>query len=88
MDPPVPYNITGQPNGDISDSANTEREKFECPVCGKIYDKEYEEIHMKYHEDSEQFICLVCNRKFDSKDNLELHAKGTLTCFLDKAKHI
>ncbi|KAF7274024.1 hypothetical protein GWI33_013290, partial [Rhynchophorus ferrugineus] len=74
IDPPVLYNIMGEEDGDVSN--NGEREVFQCPVCQKVYDKGYEAVHMKMHQEHEVHICYVCNRKFDTKENLEMHIKA------------
>ncbi|XP_066153473.1 zinc finger protein 723-like isoform X1 [Euwallacea fornicatus] len=52
-----------------------ENSNIECPVCHKTYNKRFEEVHMKSHNEKEQFICTLCNRKFDSDSSLKLHLK-------------
>ncbi|XP_030759191.1 zinc finger protein 2-like [Sitophilus oryzae] len=74
VDPPVSYNIMGE--GKNENQENAEREVFHCPVCNKIYDKEYETVHLKSHAVQQINICYVCNRRFENKDNLEMHMKA------------
>ncbi|KAL1487846.1 hypothetical protein ABEB36_015496 [Hypothenemus hampei] len=75
VEAPANYNIMGQYTQENADIENSEGEDFECPVCGKTYNRIYEEVHLKSHKESVPTICLICNRKFESKDSLDLHTK-------------
>lgn len=70
IEPPVEYGITG---GECSNSKP--REMFDCNVCGKSYDKSYEEVHMAYHSGVNHYDCYICNRKFYTHSNLEMHMR-------------
>lgn len=57
IEAPVSYGITGD------DGKREEpREMFLCQICNKTYDKQYEEAHMNYHKDDNNFDCDICNR--------------------------
>lgn len=77
--------MMGQSDDNNQDSEK--RAKFECPICGKEYDKEYEEVHMKSHNEN-QFTCVICNRKFDLQENLTLHIKGGFRMFAQFKKSL
>lgn len=70
VEAPVEYGIMG------SDVPSTKpREMFECKVCGKKYDKSYEQMHMAYHSGVNHYDCTTCNRKFYTHSNLEMHMR-------------
>ncbi|KAK9887811.1 hypothetical protein WA026_000126 [Henosepilachna vigintioctopunctata] len=69
IDPPATYNIIG------NKIAEENNESFTCSVCGKAYNKKYEEVHMKSHSE-ELFNCPICNRKFSDKEDLSMHAQA------------
>ncbi|KAJ8975299.1 hypothetical protein NQ317_011640 [Molorchus minor] len=69
---PVTYSITGP----IDDSREIVRHMFICSICNKTYDKEYEEVHMKSHNQEDDYDCTICNRKFHTKENLAMHVKA------------
>lgn len=69
VDPPVDYGIMG------NNTITKPREMFECQICGKSYDKTYEEIHMAYHSGINNYDCFICNRKFYTASNLEMHMR-------------
>ncbi|XP_058806231.1 zinc finger protein 90 [Phymastichus coffea] len=50
----------------------TEEETFECPDCGKILAEAYRAAHMATHE-GDSITCIICNRKFDSEESLQMH---------------
>ncbi|XP_045476196.1 zinc finger protein 2 homolog [Harmonia axyridis] len=50
-------------------------EMFTCEVCGKEYDKKYEEVHLKSHSE-EAANCTICNRKFVDLEDLSLHLQA------------
>ncbi|XP_074040843.1 uncharacterized protein [Leptinotarsa decemlineata] len=70
LEAPVSYS-----SGVECDSKPVVRQIFVCSICNNTYDKEYEEVHMKSHEEGNQFDCTICNRKFHSQENLEMHTK-------------
>ncbi|XP_060522545.1 zinc finger protein 25-like isoform X2 [Cylas formicarius] len=70
IEPPVTYSIDNQ------DDTPNEREMFECTVCDKKYDKEYEQVHLKSHQNVDYFVCSVCNKQFYTKENLDMHTKA------------
>lgn len=59
IEAPVSYGITGSEPEEKKDEL---REMFICQICNKAYDTQYEEAHMNYHKDNNNFDCDVCNR--------------------------
>lgn len=57
IEAPVSYGITGD-----DDNKGEPREMFICQICNKTYDKQYEEAHMNYHKEDNNFDCDICNR--------------------------
>lgn len=70
IEPPVDYGIMGDDN-----SSTKPRETFQCKICGKKYDKSYEQMHMAYHSGVNHYDCCICNRKFYTHSNLEMHMR-------------
>nr|CAH7727090.1 unnamed protein product [Callosobruchus chinensis] len=70
IEAPVSCTITGD-----GTETNNVRTMFNCSVCNKNYDKEYEIVHMRSHSNEENFYCSICNKKFCTVENLEMHAK-------------
>lgn len=54
----------------------TYREKFYCPICGKHYDKTFEQVHVQMHNGEEKFNCQICNKVFANLENLKMHSKA------------
>lgn len=48
-------------------------EKFLCNVCNKLIPENYRTIHQNSHKSSNKMNCDICNKKFLSKENLEMH---------------
>lgn len=59
IEAPVSYGITGNEPEKKRDEL---REMFICQICNKAYDTQYEEAHMNYHKDNNNFDCDICNR--------------------------
>lgn len=70
VEAPVSYGI----NGTVTEESDGPREMFICQLCNKTYDKQYEEAHMDFHK-TDNFDCEICNRKFYTKSNLEMHMR-------------
>lgn len=70
IEAPVSYGI----NGTVTEKNDGPREMFICQLCNKTYDKQYEEAHMDFHK-TDNFDCEICNRKFYTKTNLEMHMR-------------
>lgn len=51
----------------------TVREKFYCGICGKNYDKTFEEVHVQMHNGEEKFNCGICNKVFANEENIKMH---------------
>lgn len=51
----------------------TIREKFYCNICGKHYDKNFEQVHVRMHSGEEKFNCRVCNKVFQNDESLKMH---------------
>lgn len=49
------------------------REKFYCDICGKYYDKTFEQVHMQMHNGEEKFNCGICNKVFPNEQSINLH---------------
>ncbi|CAH2093006.1 unnamed protein product [Euphydryas editha] len=47
--------------------------KFLCSVCDKLIPIDYRTIHMNSHKGSNKMNCDICNKKFHSKEYLEMH---------------
>lgn len=85
IEPPVEYGLSGEGIGAGEDeggdpSVPRPRDMFTCPVCGKRYDKGYQQLHMQYHSGVNHYDCHICNRKFYTPDNLKMHMRvhGTI----------
>ncbi|CAG9564655.1 unnamed protein product [Danaus chrysippus] len=48
-------------------------DKFLCNVCNKLIPENYRSIHTNSHKSSNKMNCDICNKKFLSKENLEMH---------------
>ncbi|XP_050302626.1 zinc finger protein 791-like isoform X2 [Anthonomus grandis grandis] len=68
--------LTYSTGGKQNNEKQTIRETFNCDICNKVYDKNYEEIHMKSHLDGIDNLCLICNKRFEPRENLEMHVKA------------
>ncbi|XP_016837124.1 zinc finger protein 813 [Nasonia vitripennis] len=51
----------------------TGEETFDCNECGATLSESYRLAHMALHA-GDPITCHVCNRKFDSKESLNMHA--------------
>lgn len=49
------------------------REKFYCEICGKYYDKTFEQVHVQMHSGEEKFNCHICNKVFPNDESLTMH---------------
>lgn len=49
------------------------REKFYCDICGKYYDKTFQQVHMQMHNGEEKFNCGICNKVFPNEESINLH---------------
>lgn len=49
------------------------REKFFCGICGKYYDKTFEEVHVQMHNGEEKFNCGICNKLFANEESIKMH---------------
>lgn len=70
VEAPVSYGI----NGTVTEEQDGPREMFICQLCNKTYDKRYEEAHMDFHK-TDNYDCDICNRKFYTKSNLDMHMR-------------
>lgn len=70
VEAPVSYGI----NGTETEEKKAPREMFICQLCNKTYDKHYEDAHMDFHK-TDNYDCEVCNKKFYTKSNLEMHMR-------------
>lgn len=52
---------------------NREFENVQCPICEKIYLRSSLMVHMRVHNGEKPFVCKICNKRFSTKWNLELH---------------
>lgn len=52
---------------------NREFENVQCPICEKIYLRSSLLVHMRVHNGEKPFFCKICNKRFSTKWNLELH---------------
>uniref|UniRef100_A0A336KXU7 CSON001160 protein n=1 Tax=Culicoides sonorensis TaxID=179676 RepID=A0A336KXU7_CULSO len=52
------------------------KHKFECNYCGKLFKRIIDlEDHVSIHTGISRHICPKCDRKFNSKSNMQKHAK-------------
>lgn len=62
------------------------REKFFCNICDKLYDKNFEDIHVQMHNGEEKFNCGICNKLFPDDTNLQMHMNAhqetRVVCFV------
>lgn len=49
------------------------REKFYCAICGKFYDKVFEQVHVQMHNGEEKFNCSICNKVFPNEESINMH---------------
>lgn len=56
----------------MSDQDNV-REKFFCAICGKYYDKTFEEVHVQMHNGEEKYNCSICNKVFPNEESINMH---------------
>lgn len=49
------------------------REKFYCAICGKSYDKTFEQVHVQMHNGEEKFNCHICNKVFPNEESINMH---------------
>ncbi|XP_055313583.1 zinc finger protein 3 homolog isoform X2 [Sitodiplosis mosellana] len=49
------------------------REKFYCAICGKSYDKNFEQVHVQMHNGEEKFNCSICNKVFPNEESIQMH---------------
>lgn len=52
---------------------NREYDNVQCPVCEKVYLRSSLVVHMRVHNGEKPFACKICNKRFSTKWNLELH---------------
>ena len=54
-----------------------ESEKYECPTCGKVFDRPYRyQRHLQIHNPNRPKVsCQLCNKTFTRMDTLENHMK-------------
>ncbi|XP_031634575.1 zinc finger protein 436 [Contarinia nasturtii] len=55
----------------IADQDN--REKFYCDICGKYYDKTFEQVHVQMHNGEEKYNCHICNKVFPNEESINMH---------------
>ncbi|KAL4711501.1 hypothetical protein ACJJTC_000517 [Scirpophaga incertulas] len=48
-------------------------DSYICPVCDKVIPVDYKTIHQNSHKTDEQMNCGICNKKFTSKEYLDMH---------------
>lgn len=48
-------------------------EKFFCAICGKYYDKVFQDVHMQMHNGEEKFNCGICNKVFPNEESINMH---------------
>ncbi|CAK1555666.1 unnamed protein product [Leptosia nina] len=63
-----------QPPVDTSEK-NPTKDKFLCGVCKKLIPLDYLKIHQKSHQNADDFTCDLCNKKFPTKEYMEMHMK-------------
>lgn len=49
------------------------REKFYCDICGKSYDKTFEQVHVQMHNGEEKYNCHICNKVFPNEESINMH---------------
>lgn len=49
------------------------KEKFYCDICGKYYDKNFEQVHVQMHNGEEKFNCGICNKVFPNEESIQMH---------------
>lgn len=49
------------------------REKFFCAICGKYYDKTFEQVHVQMHNGEEKYNCSICNKVFPNEESINMH---------------
>lgn len=52
---------------------NREFDNVQCPICEKVYLRSSLVVHMRVHNGEKPFACKICNKRFSTKWNLELH---------------
>lgn len=57
--------VTGEPE--------PPRPKFYCAICGKYYDKTFEQVHVQMHNGEEKFNCSICNKVFPNLESINMH---------------
>lgn len=55
------------------DEQDPSREKFYCSICGKHYDRSFEQVHVRMHSGEEKFNCRICNKVFPNDESLKMH---------------
>lgn len=60
-------------NESQSNEQEAPREKFYCEICGKYYDKTFEQVHVQMHSGEEKFNCHICNKVFPNDESLTMH---------------
>lgn len=56
-----------------SGEQETPREKFYCAICGKYYDRAFEQVHVQMHNGEEKFNCSICNKVFPNEESINMH---------------
>ncbi|XP_072945213.1 uncharacterized protein [Epargyreus clarus] len=48
-------------------------DKYLCVICNKLIPVEYKVIHQNSHKNTNKINCHICNKKFNSREYLEMH---------------
>lgn len=62
-------------DADASNTGEQEpaKEKFYCDICGKYYDKTFEQVHVQMHNGNEKYNCGICNKVFPNEESINMH---------------
>lgn len=68
---PVEYGGSGE--GGQGAAVASPCDRFHCSLCDKWIHVGYRKIHEAVHAGIVEFNCDICNRKFHTKENLDMH---------------
>lgn len=60
-------------DGSATGEQDVKREKFYCSICGKYYDKTFEQVHVQMHNGEEKYNCSICNKVFPNQESINMH---------------
>uniref|UniRef100_A0A2A4K9U8 C2H2-type domain-containing protein n=1 Tax=Heliothis virescens TaxID=7102 RepID=A0A2A4K9U8_HELVI len=65
---PIEFPVENTDGSQVSDR------QYICPICDKVFPIDYKHIHQNSHKSSAKINCGICNKKFTSREYLEMHA--------------